>query len=112
MDAKRAIQNERLSRSQHQVKKSKKSLLQKFQSVNKTFFNNLEDYEFISSSAILWNSNTTRTIDLSVMMDNEIDSKNTRLADLPNSAMLSVQRDPINSKDPNLHQVSIKQDLL
>ena len=99
------------------VKKQKRrSLMGRFQEINKTFFNNLEDHEFVSSSAILWNKNTTRTIDLSVMMENEIDSKNTRLSDMPNSALLSVQREKVNlgqgNKDPNLNQVSLKEDLL
>ena len=60
------------------------------------------------------------------MMDNDKDSKNTRLADLPNSTQLSIQRDPVKigevtslagenkkyNKDPNLQRVSIMRDLL
>ena len=113
-----SVRNRLLTKNTIEMKKQKqrKSLLGRFQEINKTFFNNLEDHEFVSSSAILWNKNVTRTIDLSVMMENEIDSKNTRLSDMPNSALLSVQRDKVNlghgNNDPNLHQVSLKEDLL
>ena len=79
---------------------------------NTSFFCRMEEKNFISSSAILWNRNTTRTIDLSVMMENETDSKNTRLSELPNSLSLSVQRESVklgpDNKDPNLVRVSMK----
>ena len=68
-------------------------MIDKFKKVNKVFFNALDDVEFVSASAILWNKATTRTIDLTVMMENEMDSKNTRLSDMPNNALLSFERE-------------------
>ena len=96
--------------------------------MNKNFFNALEDVEFVSASAIIWNRTTTRTIDLTVMMENEMDSKNTRLSDMPNNALLSFEREKVKigeqtmmingkkagakNKDPNLDRIDLNRNLL
>ena len=58
-------------------------------------FDNNTNADFLIESAIMWKEHKTRVIDLSVMMENELDSKNTRLADMPNSTQLSVKREPV-----------------
>lgn len=55
-------------------------------------FDTVEQKEIVMQGPILWRKRVTRTIDLSMMMENENSSHNTKLYDVPNSSQLSMER--------------------
>ena len=55
-------------------------------------FDEKANKEITMTSPILWKRQRTRVIDLSVMMENEHSSLTTKLYDVPNSMLFSMER--------------------
>ena len=63
-------------------------------------------------SSITWEKQLTTLIDLSVMIDNDLDRKNTRISDLPTSIHHSIIRKEASNKDENQEQLTLNHNLI
>ena len=63
-------------------------------------------------SSITWEKQFTTLIDLSVMIDNDLDRKNTRISDLPTSIHHSIIRKEASNKDENQEQLTLNHNFI